>query len=79
MAQDREIVKSWSCPWCFRKGNDSAPLVYDKKRASFHCVKCCFTGTEDEIVAEYRRYQSKYRLMETRLNLLARQGGNGDN
>ena len=69
MAQDQKVLM-FRCPWCFRKGNDSATLVYDARNSEHYCLKCCFTGSEEEVRAEYGRYKSKYRWLTKRLDVL---------
>jgi len=44
MPDDFGHVMHWSCPWCFARQNDSAGLVYDKKKGEYYCVRCYFTG-----------------------------------
>ena len=70
MADIGEINMKWDCPWCFSKGNDSAHLIYDKKRKVFYCVRCCFTGDVSKIREAYADHQKRYRLMGKDLHLL---------
>ena len=70
MPDDLGHVKQWNCPWCFARQNDSAGLLYDRKKGEYYCVKCCFTGDSAKIVEEYGYYQKRYRLMKTRLKIL---------
>ena len=70
MFSDYKNVKSWTCPWCFARQNDSAPLFYDKKEDEYYCVKGCLTGSADKIVEEYQSYQKRYRMMGVRMNIL---------
>jgi len=70
MAKNRKSVKLLRCPWCFRKGNDSSEMVYDARSGEYYCLKCCFSGTEKTVRFEYRQFQSKYRWMTRRLDLL---------
>lgn len=70
MAESGKSVTMYRCPWCFRKGNDSATLVHDARDKEYYCQKCCFTGTEKVVRFEYSQFQSKYRWMTRRLDVL---------
>jgi hypothetical protein len=70
MADSQKSVMFFRCPWCFRKGNDSAGLVYDARKGEHYCQKCCFTGNEGKIRFEYQQFKSKYALLTKRLDIL---------
>ena len=57
----------YRCPVCFVREND----VVLKKRndATYYCIKCCFTGTKEEIIQMYDDSKKKYRLMKKRITL----------
>lgn len=70
MSAGRKDISNWTCPWCFARGNDSAPLYYNQKKDRYYCVRCCYTGDYSKTVETFKDYQKKYRLMTTRLELL---------
>lgn len=45
------------CPVCLSREND-VPLFEDEK--GFYCIKCSFTGTENDINAMYAGIRKKF-------------------
>jgi len=35
----------------------------------YHCVKCGFVGTEEELLSKYAEFRDRYKLKTTRLTL----------
>ena len=63
MAYNREKVATRRCPECFAQEIDMS-LRRDAKTGEYYCVRCCFTGTPDEIEAFFTEYRArKYRKM----------------
>ena len=64
MAYDREKIAVCRCPECFALELDQR-LEYDDKAQEYYCVRCCYTGTADEIEEYFTFYKErKYRLMK---------------
>lgn len=66
----KAAMKNWSCPWCFWRGNDSSGLLYHEEKDMFYCVRCNFTGKDEDILESYQDYQKKYKLVDKRLDIL---------
>ena len=63
MAYNREKIVVCRCPECFALELDQR-LLYDEKDDEYYCVRCCYTGTADEIEEYFTFYKErKYRLM----------------
>ena len=56
----------YRCPVCFNTTVD-IPLIYDGN--TFRCLKCSFTGTENDIREMYNDFRKRYRLMDRRITL----------
>lgn len=57
----------YKCPMCFQTLNDVVIDVYEDGK--YHCVKCGYVGTHDELLARYAEFRSRYKLISTRLTL----------
>ncbi|MGA2324210.1 MAG: hypothetical protein ABSG22_10225 [Sedimentisphaerales bacterium] len=69
MSQDRKSRINYRCPNCFAKEVD-VDLLYDKKKDEYYCIKCCFVGTEADILRSYEQNKAKYKVYKKMLNLL---------
>ena len=52
----------YRCPWCLAKEAD-VPLLYDKAKKEYYCIKCCYVGDEQEIQSLYAQIKAKYRRL----------------
>ena len=57
----------YKCPLCFETYNDVPMKTYEDGK--YHCVKCGYVGTEEEVRAKYAEYRSRYKFIATRLTL----------
>lgn len=64
-AQKKQLI--YRCPVCFARENDV--VLRQKDDGAYYCVKCSFTGNEEEIQDMYRDMKKKYKLMTTRITL----------
>lgn len=55
------------CPVCFSRENDV--VLHRQPDGTLYCVKCSFTGTDDQVQEMYRDLKKKYKLVTTRLTL----------
>lgn len=54
----------YRCPECFAKDAD-VNLKYDDRKSEYYCTKCCYTGSEKDILNQYKIFQkNKYRTIE---------------
>ena len=54
------------CPVCFSREID---VLITKNKDRFDCVKCSFTGTEEDIKLLYKDIKKKYKWMLKRVTL----------
>ena len=57
----------YRCPLCFDTLNDVVIDRYDDGK--YHCVKCGYTGTHEELLERYAEFRSRYKLLGTRLTV----------
>lgn len=58
MAQGKKGKLNYRCPSCFMRDID-IDMFYDEEKKEYYCLRCGFTGTEEEVV--HLNEQSKYR------------------
>ncbi len=62
---EKDII--YKCPCCFNRFID---VVIDKdENGVYHCLKCGFNGTVDEVKAGYDSFRKRYKLNSTRMDL----------
>ena len=57
----------YRCPVCFARENDV--VLHQRADGGYYCVKCSFTGGQQDIEDMYRDLKKKYKRMTTRLSL----------
>ena len=50
MAQSGKGKLNYRCPSCFMRDLD-IDMFYDKEKGEYYCLRCQFTGTEEEVLA----------------------------
>jgi hypothetical protein len=60
MAQGRKGRLNYRCPRCLMREID-IDLLYDKDRDEYYCLRCSFTGDEQEILRLDEVFREKYR------------------
>ncbi len=66
-ANKKDTGIMYRCPFCFDTLNDVVVDMYDDGK--YHCVKCGFVGTPDELKERYAEFRSRYKLIGTRITL----------
>ena len=66
MAQGRKGQLNYRCPWCLRREIDM-DLLYDQDAEEYYCLRCSFTGNEQEVLRLNAQFRAKYRDRMTRL------------
>ena len=63
MAQSGKGRMNYRCPSCFLRDLD-IDMFYDKEKKEYYCLRCCFTGTEEEVLKlnEVARFRYKHIL-----------------
>ncbi len=57
----------YRCPLCFMTLNDVVIDKYDDGK--YHCVKCGYVATHEELLSHYAEFRSRYKYIGTRLDL----------
>ncbi len=65
MAQARKGKLNYRCPSCFMRDLD-IDMFYDQEKKEYYCLRCQYTGKEEDVLAENERIRIKYRAMHTR-------------
>lgn len=60
MAQAGKGRLNYRCPACFMRDLD-IDMFYDKEKKEYYCLRCAFTGTEEEVLKlnEMARFRYK--------------------
>jgi hypothetical protein len=43
-------------------------LFYDEKKKEYYCLRCCFHGTEEDILKLNEEIKTKYHLLDERVD-----------
>ncbi len=63
--QGSDII--YRCPMCFMTLNDIVIDMYDD--GNYHCVKCGYVATHEQLFDDYAEFRSRYKYIGTRLSL----------
>ena len=66
MAQDRKGKLNYRCPRCLMREIDM-DMLYDEDRDEYYCLRCPFTGDENEVKRLNQQFREKYRDRLTRI------------
>ena len=59
MAQAGKGKLNYRCPSCFMRDLD-IDMFYDKDKKEYYCIRCQYTGTEEDVLARFR-YRDMYK------------------
>lgn len=65
MAQAGKGRLNFRCPSCFMRDIDM-DMFFDKDKGEYYCLRCQFTGTEEEVLAKNELARFRYRDMYRR-------------
>lgn len=65
MAQSGKGRLNYRCPSCFMRDLD-IDMFYDKDKQEYYCLRCQFTGTEEEVLAGNETVRIRYKAMNKR-------------
>lgn len=65
MAQAGKGKLNYRCPSCFMRDLD-IDMFYDKDKDEYYCLRCQFTGTEEEVLAGNETVRIRYKAMHKR-------------
>ena len=66
MAQLGKGRLNYRCPSCFMRDLD-IDMFYDKSREEYYCIRCQFTGSEEDVLRKNEEIREKYRRMRDRI------------
>jgi len=66
MAQGRKGKLNYRCPRCLMREIDM-DLLYDQDKDEYYCLRCSFTGDEQEILRLDALIREKYRERTRRI------------
>ena len=66
MAQAGKGKLNYRCPMCFMRDLD-IDMFYDKDKSEYYCLRCQYTGDEEDILAKNELIRIKYRRMHDRI------------
>lgn len=67
MAQAEKGKLNYRCPSCFLRDLD-IDMFYDKDKSEYYCIRCQFTGTEEEVLKMNQVARIRYRAMSKRIS-----------
>ena len=66
MAQSGKGRLNYRCPRCFMRDIDM-DMFYDEERKEYYCLRCCFRGSEAEVLRLNEQYKEKYGFLRYRV------------
>ena len=66
MAQSGKGKLNFRCPSCFMRDLD-IDMFYDKDKKEDYCMRCQYTGTEEDVLAKNEIVRLRYRKMLERI------------
>ena len=66
MAQAKKGKLNYRCPVCFQRDLD-IDMFFDEEKKEYYCIRCCFHGTEKEVLEGNERCKLKYGHLRDRL------------
>ncbi|MCH3972914.1 MAG: hypothetical protein LKE53_09190 [Oscillospiraceae bacterium] len=66
MAQSGKGKLNYRCPSCFMRDLD-IDMFYDKEKKEYYCLRCCFTGTEEEVLKLNETARFRYKNISDRI------------
>ena len=66
MAQSGKGRLNFRCPSCFLRDLD-IDMFYDKDKQENYCIRCQYTGTEEDVLRKNQMARFRYRDMMKRI------------
>lgn len=66
MAQSSKGKLNYRCPSCFMRDLD-LDMFYDSEKKEYYCLRCCYTGTEEDVKQKNEMARFRYRSMLKRI------------
>ncbi|MBP1543273.1 MAG: hypothetical protein J6A16_04190 [Oscillospiraceae bacterium] len=68
MAQSAKGKLNFRCPSCFMRDID-IDMFYDKDMKEYYCIRCCYHGDEQDVLAKNEMARFRYRDMMKRITV----------
>lgn len=65
MAQAEKGRLNYRCPSCFLRDLD-IDMFFDKDKGEYYCIRCQYTGAEEDVLAKNQLARVRYRAMAKR-------------
>lgn len=65
MAQAEKGRLNYRCPSCFLRDLD-IDMFYDRDKGEYYCIRCQYTGTEEDVLRKNQIVRTRYRAMNRR-------------
>ena len=65
MAQAGKGRLNYRCPSCFMRDLD-IDMFYDKEKDEYYCIRCQYTGNEEDVLARKEMVRTRYGAMNKR-------------
>jgi len=66
MSQGRKGRLNYRCPACYIREID-VDMFYDKDKEEYYCLRCPFTGTEEEVLKLNEMAKFRYKNLTVRI------------
>ena len=66
MAQAGKGKLNYRCPSCFMRDID-IDMFYDAQKQEYYCIRCCYCGSEQDVLEKNRMARFRYRDMLRRI------------
>ncbi|NLJ30046.1 MAG: hypothetical protein GX424_00305 [Clostridiales bacterium] len=66
MAQSGKGRLNYRCPSCFMRDLD-IDMFYDKEKKEYYCIRCAFTGSEEDVLRLNETARFRYKNMLDRI------------
>ncbi len=66
MAQAGKGKLNYRCPSCFMRDID-VDMFYDKDKQEYYCLRCQYTGTEDDVLEKNKMARFRYKKIADRI------------
>ena len=67
MAQAGKGKLNYRCPSCFMRDLD-IDMFYDRDKGEYYCIRCQFTGTEQEVEEKNQMARFRYGFIDKRFS-----------
>ena len=65
MAQASKGKLNYRCPACFMRDID-IDMFYDAEKQQYYCLRCCYTGSEEDVLKKNEMARFRYKAMMKR-------------